>query len=407
MPSLAELGIQAKALKAARIRRGWSQSRLAAALEQAARSLDQVKDLPPGGRQTLVQYISYFENGRRPVPGRLKPILCEAFQADEQELGLTGQAGIEGQPELPSLSSRHIRSSGLAIVSSLEHALDANVQADAQIGPAYLLPGVQAEIPVIDAICRQTKGTDHKEALRFGSKFMEFCGWLLQDSGDYQCAMQLTDHSLEYGMELDDPLLISYILMRKSNIATDSGRPGYGLGLANTALKRSAGLTPRLRAVALRQRANAHAMLQDDLHFARDIESALIQATLGEAQEETDLAPYCTPSYVEMEIGASWLKLNAPEPAIEIFESSRSRWSATEQARDQALCLARLATAYAEAGAADLACATAGELVSVAGGLRSARVSTQVGGLRASLQPWSKRGDVADLVDRLQAFNLN
>ena len=59
------------ALKSARKRKGWSQGRLAAALEQAARALSQLSDLPPGGRQTLIQYISYFENGKRSVPVRL------------------------------------------------------------------------------------------------------------------------------------------------------------------------------------------------------------------------------------------------------------------------------------------------------------------------------------------------
>jgi hypothetical protein len=72
---------QGTALKSARKRKDWSQSRLAAALEQSARALGRGKDLPPGGRQTLVQYISYFENGKREVPDRLKPIFRETFQA--------------------------------------------------------------------------------------------------------------------------------------------------------------------------------------------------------------------------------------------------------------------------------------------------------------------------------------
>ena len=57
--------------------------------------------------------------------------------------------------------------------------------------------------------------------------------------------------------------MVSYVLMRKSNIATDAGQPGHGLGLANAALKQHQQLTPRLRAVALRQRANAYAMFAE------------------------------------------------------------------------------------------------------------------------------------------------
>ena len=56
-----------------------------------------------------------------------------------------------------------------------------------------------------------------------------------------------TERELEYAVELDDRRVISYVLMRKSNIATDAGQPGHGLGLANAALKQDQQLTPRLR----------------------------------------------------------------------------------------------------------------------------------------------------------------
>jgi hypothetical protein len=106
-----------------------------------------------------------------------------------------------------------------------------------------------------------------------------------------------------------------------------------------------------------------------------------------------------------MEAGASWLKLDAPESAVGIFEASRTQWNAVEQTRDQALCLARLATAYAAAGEPRLACATGGELAAVASGLTSTRVTGQIATLRTSLSPWRRDGDVADLLYRLRAFN--
>ena len=249
-----------------------------------------------------------------------------------------------------------------------------------------------------------TRGADHEDALRLGSQFTEFCGWLYQDSGDYQCAMYWTDRSLEYAAELDDRRVISYVLMRKSNIATESGQPGHGLGLANAALKQHQQLTPRLSAVALRQRANAYAMLNESAGFVQDIEDALIQATEGVSQTENDLAPYCTPSYVEMEAGASWVRLNAADSAIPVFEDSRAQWTTVEQVRDQALCLARLATAYAASGDPEQACAVIAELIAIADGLGSARVAAQIGELRAALAPWRRTAFVTDLLRRLETF---
>ena len=405
MPArLADLGHQAAALKAARKRMGWSQGRMAAALEQAAGRLGQAKDLPPGGRQTLIQYISYFENGKRAVPDRLQPIFREALRSTAEELSFDNSVSIAAGTNLPGLPAAHLASAGAAVITSLRLILEANVQADARIGPAYLIPAVQGQLPVIDQVCRMTRGSDHEQALRLGSQFAEFCGWLYQDSGDYETAMYWTDRALEYAVELDDRRVISYVLMRKSNIATDAGQPGHGLGLANAALKQDQQLTPRLRAVALRQRANAHALLAETADFAQDTENAFGQATDGVAQEEQDHAPYCTPSFVEMEAGACWLKLGAAGDAIPVFEDSRARWTATEQVRDHALCLARLATAYARTGEPEPACTIAGELISTANGLGSARVATQVTDLRTSLAPWRKNSDVTDLLHRLESF---
>src|SRR5215472_10851889 len=157
---------------------------------------------------------------------------------------------------------------------------------------------------------------------------------------------------------------------------------------------------PRLRAVALRQRANAYAMLNEPASFVQDVEEAFTQAIAGASQGEDDLAPYCTPPYVEMEAGASWVKLNAARSAIPVFEASRAQWSAAEQTRDRALCLARLATAYAATDEFQQACAVAEDLITVAAGLCSARVAAQVADLRSALSPWLKRPTVTDLLHR-------
>ena len=399
-----ELSYQANALKSARQRKAWSQSRLASALEQAARNLRCERDLPPGGRQTLIQYISYFENGKREVSERLRPIFREAFQSTDEELGFTSTANPLGLAKPPDLPAAHLRSSGPAVISSLRQVLETNVQADARIGPPYLIPAIQGQLPVAEQICRMTRGADHDDALRLGSQFTEFCGWLYQDSGDYECAMYWTDRSLEYAAELDDRRVISYVLMRKSNIATEAGQPGHGLGLANAALRQRQQLTPRLRAVALRQRANAYALLHEPANFTQDTEDALIEATHGVHQVETDLAPYCTPSYVEMEAGASWVKLNAADSAIPVFEDSRAQWATVEQIRDHALCLARLATAYATAGEPEQACIVITDLIAIADGLGSARVATQIAELRASLAPWRAVSSVEELLHRLKTF---
>ncbi|MBA9004474.1 helix-turn-helix domain-containing protein [Thermomonospora cellulosilytica] len=283
------------------------------------------------------------------------------------------------------------------VITGLREVLKAHIQADALMGPLFILPAVRNQTSLIERACQTTRGADRIEALSFGSEFIEFCGWLHQDAGDFKGAMYWTDRALEYAMELDDQRVISYILMRKSNIATDDGDPARALALANTALKNADALTPRLRAVILRQRANAHAMLRQRREFEADAEEALVQAAAGIAQEEHDRASYCSPAYVEMEIGAAWTHLGHPVAALPAFEESRARMNGSTQLRDQALCLARLANAYAAADKPSEALTVAQQALTLTRSLGSARVITQLERLRRRITRWSHDPAVSDL----------
>jgi transcriptional regulator with XRE-family HTH domain len=121
MLALNDPNSQAEALKSARKRKGWSQARLAAALEQAARSLGQLDDLPPAGRPTIIQYISYFENGKRPVPERLWPIFREALQCTDEDLGFADAANVfrrNQAAEAPACSPTVVGLSGSLFTSA-------------------------------------------------------------------------------------------------------------------------------------------------------------------------------------------------------------------------------------------------------------------------------------------------
>src|SRR6266852_186921 len=125
-------------------------------------------------------------------------------------------------------------------------------------------------------------GADRAEMLRFACQFTEFGGWVFQDAADLVCAMRWTDRALDYALELGDQRVIAYTLMRKAMIATESGDPARGLGIANSALEHKDALTPRLRAVILRQRSFSHAALGEVIASARDSDEAVIEAVAGE-----------------------------------------------------------------------------------------------------------------------------
>lgn len=332
---------------------------------------------------------------RNPLPKPdLRPERASSSQVTPPEAGLPTTYLIS----LTGASSR-------PVISGLRHVLSGHIQAEAIMGPPLLINAVKSQIPLIGQVCRVTRGADRAEALNFASELLEFYGWLHQDLGDFTQATIWTNKALDYAMELGDQRVTSYVLMRKSAIAIEAGDHGHGLGLANAALANPDALTSRLRAVVLRTRAIANAYLGEAADSARDSETALIEATAGMIQTDSDRAPYCTPAYVAMETGATRLLLGQATTAIPIFEASRSQWAPSSQARDHALFLTRMATAYAMAGERDQACTVTEEAIPRIQALRSSRVAGQLTALRTQLTRWSTDRPVADLLTRLDLLS--
>jgi transcriptional regulator with XRE-family HTH domain len=288
------------------------------------------------------------------------------------------------QPVLKNMSA----SSAVAVIAALREVRSGYVMADSLLGGLSVSDAVRTQIPVVERACEVTRGSDRAEALDFACRFMEFCGWIHQDAGDIACAMFWTDRALDYAMELGDQRTIAYTLMRKSAIATEAGNPAQGRGIANFALSNVDVLTPRLRAVILRQRGLANSALGETAEASRDADNALAEAIAGTSQEESDRAPYCSPTYVAMETGASMVISGQAGNAWPVLAKSRSEWSDRDQARDYALCVSRLATAYAAAGEPKQACETAEEAIILAYGMGSRRVIGQLGRLSGLLGRW-------------------
>lgn len=344
-------------------------------------------------RSSLRSLFSMFENGRRPVPVAYQPVFRELYRATDEELGFSGSGTARSLPIPPPLPAGSPEGPSSDILEYLSNVLSEYIKADALLGPRYLVSAVQGQLPLIDRLCYSARGADRHRVLAVGARFAQFCGWLYQDSGEPESAIFWTSRALDYACELDDPQFVAYTLMRKSNISTESGTPGHGLGLANAALNFTERLTPRMRAVCLRQRANAHALLSERRDFEQAIEEAAEQAAQGAAQNTSDLAEYCTPSYVEMEAGMSRVLLGQAGMAIEAFEHSLTEWADNRQTRDRAVCLARLATATASVGNIERACEAGEQALAIARTTGSARVRAQL--LMAYNELSSAQNDVA------------
>ena len=217
-----------------------------------------------------------------------------------------------------------------------------------------------------------------------------------QDQGDYAAADEWTRRAVEMAQELADPWLVAYGLMRRSNVATESGRATDGLHLAEAALRQRYPSDARLTALALRQQATAHAMRSevDDCRAAVDQGTDAAAEGAASAQSETS---YCTVPYMAMESGQALLMAGDPGAAVQRLSTAVQQWPISEQDRDRGLCLARLAHAYIDANEPDAACSTARQAVASLDVARSARTEATLRRLRGRLVTLRRQPEVVQL----------
>lgn len=295
---------------------------------------------------------------------------------------------VPSTPPLPADPVSSIRLRGGTVIpaslpradAELTHSLMATLShyatTDNLVGPHALLDIVPRQVAFIERLLVDAGGGGRRDLLRVAARFAEFAGWLQQDAGDPQAALHWSATARDFAREAEDQQLIAYIDMRRSNIASDAGRPDLSLALARSGLAASGALPPSLKAVLLRQEAFAHAMRGDQPAASRALDDAFRNVTGGDA-EPMELTAYCTPSYLEMEAANCWIQLGKPRHAVGTLERGLATWQ-PQFRRDLGLGMARLAVAYAQDDDFDHAVTVAEHAASIVSETRSARATKQL-----------------------------
>ena len=279
---------------------------------------------------------------------------------------------LPGGPAVPAATAR----TEPALAESLLITLDQYATTDNLAGPRSLLLVAAQQVRFAEHLLAGSRGRGRAQMLYVSARFAEFTGWLHQDAGDLRAAMQWSNTALDLAQEAGDTHMVSYIRMRKSNIASDARKPDLAVAFARAALQNPGALTPRLRAVALRQEAHGYALAGEYDACARALDHAF-QHAVDAPDDEADIARYCTPSYIEMEAAHCWIELGKPAMAITTLQQGLADWQPKFR-RDLGLCLARLAVAHAGTEQPDEALTVAQHAVAIAAGTRSDRTARQL-----------------------------
>lgn len=254
---------------------------------------------------------------------------------------------------------------------------------------------VRAQATLLDEILPQAKNDVRGDLLVLACRYNEFAGWLYQDAGDPTSAMHYSDRAMDYAMAIGDPTETAYLLMRKSNVASDLGGFDRAIGLSSAALREARRVSPRVRALVLAQQARAHSLRGDGDDARRAIEAAASE--VERSDESTDeLSSYCTPAYIDMQAATCWAELDAPGEAVPVFEQALATMPSGMR-RDQGLCETRLASVHAALGDKHTACVIGRQAVRTVRSATSARALVELRRLRERLALWRRDEEVSEL----------
>ena len=296
--------------------------------------------------------LSRWENGRAQPDSMYRMLLEDLFNLPAEALGLlpadSDNAGDDLSPLIRHISRR--TDPPPAVLAYLATQLAEHARLDNLVGPSYVLPTALGQLDQLE----QLSAHGSTEVARLAARFAEFTGWLCQDSGNPEKALQFTTKAVDLADQAGDAELSVYSSMRRSNILSMLGRPQLAASIARTALSTAIQNFPDLVPVCLRQHALASAGLHDELTTRAAVEDAL-RLSRANVSDETELSPYCTTSYLQMEEAHCLLALGRPADAAEACRVALDEWP-TILVRDRTLCLARRAVALVELREVDEAC---------------------------------------------------
>lgn len=228
----------------------------------------------------------------------------------------------------------------------------------------------------------------------------QLAGWAAFDAGMQSEAGQHYRTSLTAAREAGDAALAgnAFAFLAYQKVSTTEPDIATSRTSCETAGQDA---SPRVRALLLERLAWTYAVAGR----ARDTDHALAcaQEALhgGGDRPEPDWVFWVDDAELQIMAGRCWTELRRPLRAVPVLEDVLARYEDTH-ARDKALYLTWLATAYIDAGEPEHAAAVGGRAFDLAVGVGSVRPAARMATVLERLRPYATVPSVADLLGRVQ-----
>jgi tetratricopeptide (TPR) repeat protein len=382
-------------IRQARDARGWTSARLNHELRLAATRAG----VKTANATSLRVMISQWENGRQTPDRTYQMLLQMAFDLPAEAMGFIDEAPDDTLAGgMGSLIRRNVRQ--LDVTESVlgyfrqqhaQHTLLDNIA-----GPGLVVDIASTQADQLRAMAEHGP----VEAMLLAARFQEMAGWMHQDSGSLNEALRRTDASIDLAERARDADLAAYNTMRKSNVLTEQGDAQRAVVTARRAVRLATRHAPQQEAICLRQVALAEAQLRQERQARVAIDRALELTSSTPAVH--DFSAYCTTPYVQMEGALCLLTLGQPAAAVQACTQALASWP-PDRARDEALCLSRLAVAQLELRQIDAACDAALQAIERVQAAPSARTLHMLRVVARRVTPLNEARRVRELREALAA----
>ncbi|MFE2069808.1 helix-turn-helix domain-containing protein [Streptomyces sp. NPDC059467] len=267
------------------------------------------------------------------------------------------------------------------------------------VEPGLLLPVLIAQTHTLRELSAQTDIGTRRRLLALGSRYAEYVGWLVQETGDEHAALWWTQRAVDLAAAGGDQALAGYALVRRALVTLYRDDAEQTIALARRA--QSGALPPRIRGLAAQREAQGHALAGDLRACLSALERARpLLARQEDGSDEPVIGTMHLPDPVGMVTGWCLVDLGRPREAGEELDRQLALVG-QDAVRTQVRYGVRRALAYASAGEIDHACALTAPLLDGVATVRSATVTTDLRRLARVLLRHSDHPSVRQLGPRL------
>ncbi|MEU7941762.1 helix-turn-helix transcriptional regulator [Microbispora bryophytorum] len=265
--------------------------------------------------------------------------------------------------------------------------------------PAIVLPALISQTHMLREAAVTADSVTRQGLLKLGSRYAEYVGWLVQETGNEQGALWWTRRAVELAAAGGERHLAAYALVRRALVTLYREDAAQTIGLAQQAQEEQ--VPPRIRGLAAQREAQGHAINGDydacmrGLDRARTLLTPRLEDGDGPVIGTTNLS-----DPVAMITGWCLHDLGRPREAAEILDRELAR-VASQAVRTKVRYGVRRALAYAVAGDVDHACTLTRDLLGGVITVSSATIAADLRSLARVLGRHPRNAQVRDLSPEL------